>query len=261
MRVAALISRERIPTVSGMLEAPYELCAYGSLGDLVAGIHQAPHGAALIEAGLVRQPASIRNFSNLAQTWPALIFAVPADMELLFCDTSIARSSLSRIVAADGPSVLLDVRRYLDSRRRDNLRATVLATLEPKVVCLAPALQSAARDLIDRGYLPRSATDLAHRFGIHPRTADRSMHSSGLGSTHRLIVMAQVLRAYELLQHPELTLIRVAAHVGFTSARPLTRLVHTVTGDDIRNLQTATDFNRLVPAFLNYLSETPRYCS
>lgn len=109
MRVPALMSRERIATIGVTLESSYELTGYDDISDLLAAMQQTPHGAVLIEAGLIRQPASVRKFSRLAQTYHVLIFAVPADMDLLFCHTDIARSPLSHIVAAEGPNVLLDV--------------------------------------------------------------------------------------------------------------------------------------------------------
>ncbi len=175
-------------------------------------------------------------------------------MDLLFCHTDIARSPLSHIVAAEGSNVLLDVYRYLDSRRRDNLRVTILSALEPILRCLPHALQTACNDMIGRGELPTSAAHFAHRLGMNPRTADRSMSACGLGSMHRIIAIAQVLRAYELLQHPNVKLTRVATQVGFTSVRPLAKLVHAAMGVHVRSLRETIDLNRLVPPILAYLS-------
>ncbi len=53
MRVAALMSRERIATIGVTLESSYELTGYDNISDLLAAMQQAPHGAVLIEAGLI----------------------------------------------------------------------------------------------------------------------------------------------------------------------------------------------------------------
>lgn len=108
--------------------------------------------------------------------------------------------------------------------------------------------------MISRGDLPTSAAHFAHRLGMNPRTADRSMSSSGLGSMHRIIAIAKVLRAYELLQHPKAKLSRVAVQVGFTSVRPLAKLVQAAMGVHMRSLRESIDFIGLVPPILDYLS-------
>ena len=72
------------------------------------------------------------------------------------------------------------------------------------------------------------------------------MRRAGLGSARKVIAIAKVIRAFELLQDGGLTTGRVAGYVGFTSVRPLSRLVHAVTDAPIHDLRGQAAFNRLV---------------
>ena len=155
---------------------------------------------------------------------------------------------------AESVDTLHDVRQFLAARHLDDPRAVVVAALRPRFTRLPQPLKSTVHDLIARGQSIPSAIDLARQCAISVRTADRSMSSAGLGSMRRILIVAQAVRAYELLHIPEVSLGRVASRIGFVSVRPAEKIVQKVTGESMRDLRQSSDFTRFLPNIIGYLN-------
>jgi hypothetical protein len=254
MRVATLVSPDIVGRLQSTLDAAYDLAAFDAVCDLVTAIRRAPYGAILVDTAFLqrREPAS--TISRFTSQWSPLIIVASRDLGMLSQSDGAGWLASSHLVAADAPDLNSRVHSYLESQRRDNLRDATLSTLAPRLARLPRVLNDAARALIEYGRVPSSAADFAHQVDVPLRSIDRALTRADLGSMRRLTAVARAIRAHELLQLPDLTLTRVAAHAGFASVRPLRVVVYHAMRTRIETLREPTDITRLLDAMSKYLA-------
>ena len=254
MRVATLVSPDIVGRLQSALDASYDLAAYDAVRDLVTAIHCTPYGAILVDTAFLRRREPTSTISRFTSQWSPLIIVASGDLDMLSQSADAGWLASSHLVAADAPDLNGRIRRYLESRRRENLRDATLSMLAPRLARLPSVLLDAASALIEQGRVPSSAAGFAHQIDVPLKTIDRALARAELGSMRRLTAVARAIRAHELLQLPDLTLTRVAAHVGFASVRPLRVVIYNAMRTRIERLRETTDITRLLQAMSEYLA-------
>jgi AraC-like DNA-binding protein len=124
-------------------------------------------------------------------------------------------------------------RRFLELIENQPGNALSLALLDrlgPAMAALPPGLTRAVERLVRRPTEFRGVGELATAARITVRTAYRHLAGAGFSSPRALVVGARLLRAYAFARDPRLSLEVIAAKVGYSAPRMLTKHMREVVG-------------------------------
>ncbi len=171
----------------------------------------------------------------------ALIEAFPSTpLTLYTCFAPMMLQSLSALARLGGGTHQIvmhrfdnDPRRFLDLLEHQPthaLSASLLRCLSPGLERLAPPIARAVERLVRRPAMFGTAADLAASANVTVRTIYRQLAAAGFDSPRTLIVGARLLRAYAYARDPGQSLEHVAARVGYSAPRILTRHMRELVG-------------------------------
>jgi AraC-like DNA-binding protein len=151
-------------------------------------------------------------------------------------------------------------RRFLDLLERQpgaSLAAALLVELGPAVAALPPTLARALERLVQRPTEFRDVADVARAARVTVRTAYRHLASAGFASPRALVVGARLLQAYGYARDPRQSLSGIAAKVGYSAPRMLTKHMREVLGTTPRAVRRQMRPAVFVHALSQWLSPTP----
>jgi hypothetical protein len=176
----------------------------------------------------------LRRLSNVSQ--PLIIY------------TSLSRISASAIASLSAHSLAgVVLRNYDDSPDllRNSLArvpieffgAQMVERLGPRVDALPASLRRATTAVFCSARLLRSVTEYATLSGLTRRSVDRWLRRVGLSPAKWIVSTAQFLRAYPLLQSPQLPFAAVSRVTGYGSVRALRHNALVLTGYELKHLR------------------------
>jgi AraC-like DNA-binding protein len=171
----------------------------------------------------------------------ALIEAYPSTpLTLYTCVSATTLKSIAELARFGQGAHPIVLHRYDDEPRRflellerqpaNALSAALLRRLEPGLDLLAPNLARAVERLIRRPTVFLTAGDLAASAALTVRTVYRQLAAAGFESPRTMIVGARLLHAYAYSRDPGQSLESVAARVGYSAPRMLTRHMREIVG-------------------------------
>jgi len=151
-------------------------------------------------------------------------------------------------------------RRFLELLERQpgtSLTAALLEELGPTVAALPPPLARAVEQVVRRPTEFRDVADLARASRVTVRTAYRHLSSAGLRSPRALVVAARLLQAYGYARDPRHSLAAIAAKVGYSAPRMLTKHMREVVGTTPRAARRQMRPSEFVHALAQWLAPVP----
>jgi hypothetical protein len=146
-----------------------------------------------------------------------------------------------------------DLRLLLQSVSGDLLVERLSAMVAQRLAALPSALARTIVDMLFRPGAYRTAAGVCMTAGIARRSCDRWVQDLGLGSLGTLLRAARVARATGLARNPHIKLSSIAANVGASSARTLSRDAHRFLNVSLQSAARQSD-EQILDAIVKRLS-------